>query len=64
MGINSNHNMYLLLLYVYLKSYEEAIDDFEEAVKNSGWADVALMAVKQKYAERINRVSRDLLSGE
>ncbi len=64
MEINGKHNMYMLLLYVYLKSYEEAIDDFEEAVKNSGWADVALMAVKQKFAERIVRVTNDLSSGE
>ncbi len=64
MEIDSKHNMYMLLLYVYLKSYEEAICDFEEAVKNAGWADVALMAVKQKFAERIDRVSSDLLSSE
>ncbi len=64
MEINSEHNMYMPLLYVYLKSYEEAIDDFEEAVKNIGWVNEALMAVKQKFAKWIDRVSSDLLSGE
>ncbi len=53
-------SIYMLLMYVYLKSYQEAIDDFEQAVKNIGYPDEALMAVKQKYEERVQRVIREI----
>lgn len=49
-----------MMLYVYLKSYQEAIDDFEVAIKNIGYPDEALMAIKQKFSERVDRVSEEL----
>lgn len=60
MDINQSENFYLMMAYVYLKSYEDAVNDFEEAVKNIGFSDLALMAVKEKLAERIDRVSNDI----
>jgi hypothetical protein len=53
MEIGETSNLYLMLMYVYLKSY----GDFECAVKNSGYADMALMAVRQKYSEKIDQVA-------
>jgi hypothetical protein len=47
-------------MYVYLKAYGEAIADFEIAVKDAGYADIALISVKQKYQEKIDRVAREL----
>ena len=61
MEIDKNGSMYLMMLYVYLKSYQEAIDDFEVAVKNIGYPDEALMAIKQKFSERVDRVSKELV---
>ena len=49
------------MLYVYLKSYQEAIDDFEVAIKNIGYPDEALMAIKQKFSERVDMVSKELV---
>ena len=53
--------MYLMMLYVYLKSYQEAIDDFEVAIKNIGYPDEALMAIKQKFSERVDMVLKELV---
>jgi hypothetical protein len=61
MEIDRNRSMYLMMLYVYLKSYQEAIDDFEVAIKNIGYPDEALMAIKQKFGERVDRVSKELV---
>lgn len=33
-----------MMMYVYLRSYEEAVRDFEEAAKSSGYAYIALEA--------------------
>ncbi len=62
MEIGKTGNLHLMLMYVYLKSYHEAIQDFEHAVKDVGYADMALMSIKQKYEERIDRVTKELLS--
>ncbi|HWQ18480.1 MAG TPA: hypothetical protein VN455_01795 [Methanotrichaceae archaeon] len=51
-------------MYVYLKSYEDAIEDFQEAVKNIGFSDLALMAVEQKFKERIDKVAREISSND
>lgn len=64
MEINKNSSLYLMMLYVYLKSYQEAIDEFEEAVKNIGYPDEALMAIKQKFSERVDRVSKELVENQ
>jgi len=61
MDIENSNNIYLMMMYVYLKSYEEAINDFESAVKNCGFPDMALLAVKQKYGEKVERVSRGFM---
>jgi hypothetical protein len=61
MEIDRNRGMYLMMLYVYLKSYQEAIDDFEVAIKNIGYPDEALMAIKQKFSERANMVLKELV---
>ncbi len=45
---------------VHLKAYGEAIADFEGALKDAGYADMALMSVKQKYQEKIDRVAKEL----
>ena len=60
MELGKTDNLYLMLIYVYLKAYQEAIRDFEYAVKDAGYADMALMSVKQKYKERIDRFANDL----
>jgi hypothetical protein len=60
MDLNNTRNMYLLIMYIYLKSYQEAIDDFEVAIKNVGYPDEALMAVKQKFNERLERVIQEI----
>jgi thiamine kinase-like enzyme len=39
--------------HVYLKAYREALIDFEVAVKNSSFADLALMSMQQKYKEKM-----------
>jgi hypothetical protein len=57
MEIGKTSNLYMMLMYVYLKSYEEAIKDFECAVKDAGYADIALMAVRQKFSEKIDKVA-------
>ncbi len=61
MEIDKNSSMYLMMLYVYLKSYQEAIGDFEVAIKNIGYPDEALMAVRQKFSERVDRVSKEMV---
>jgi len=60
MDINRTDSMYMLMMCVYLKAYEEALEDFEDAVKNVGFADLALMAVQQKLKERKERVAREM----
>lgn len=61
MEIDRNRSMYLKMLYIYLKSYQEAIDDFEVAIKNIGYPDEALMAIKQKFSERVDMVVKELV---
>ena len=60
MELGKTDNLYLMLMYVYLKAYQEAIRDFECAVKNAEYADLALISVKQKYRERIDRFANDI----
>lgn len=60
MEIGKTSNLYLMLMYVYLKAYGEAVSDFEGAVKDAGYADIALMSVKQKYQEKIDRIAREI----
>lgn len=60
MEVGRSNNIYLLLMYVYLKAYHEAITDFETAAKNAGYADVALLSVKEKYSEKIDRLAQEL----
>jgi hypothetical protein len=60
MDINKTSSMDLAMMYVYIKSYEEAISDFETAVKDTGFADLAIEAVREKFRERIERVSKEL----
>ncbi len=60
MELGKTDNLYLMMIYVYLKAYQEAIRDFEYAVEDAGYADIALMSVKQKYKERIDRFANDL----
>jgi hypothetical protein len=60
MEIGKTTNLYLMLMYVYLKAYGEAIADFEGAVKDAGYADIALMSVKQKYQKKIDRMAREI----
>lgn len=60
MEIGKTTNLYLMLMYVYLKAYGEAVADFEGAVKDVGYADIALMSVKQRYQEKIDRVAREI----
>ncbi len=60
MELGKTDNLYLMLIYVYLRAYQEAIRDFEYAVKDAGYADMALMSVKQKYRERIDRFTNDI----
>lgn len=43
--------------------YKEDIADFEEAVKNIGYLDEALTAVKQKFSERVDMVSKEIAEG-
>jgi hypothetical protein len=60
MEIGKISNLYLMLMYVYLKAYSEAVSDFEGAVKDAGYADIALMSVKQKYREKIDRIAKEI----
>ncbi len=60
MELGKTSNFYLMAMYVYLKAYDEAIADFEGAVKDAGYADIALMSVKQKYKEKIERLAREI----
>jgi len=60
MEIGKTTNLYLMLMYVYLKAYGEAVSDFEGAVKDAGYTDIALMSVKQKYREKIDRIAREM----
>ncbi len=60
MEIGRTTNLYLMLMYVYLKAYGEAVSDFEGAVKDAGYTDIALMSVKQKYREKIDRIAREM----
>jgi len=50
----------MMMMYVYLKAYREALIDFEVAVKNSSFADLALMSVQQKYKEKIERIENEI----
>ena len=60
MELENSGNMYMMLMYVYLKAYREALIDFEVAVKDSSYVDLALMSVQQKYREKIERIESDL----
>ncbi|VVB70620.1 Uncharacterised protein [uncultured archaeon] len=60
MELNTSSNLYLMLMYVYLKAYREALMDFECAVKDSSYVDLALMSVQQKYKEKIEQVAGEL----
>ena len=60
MDIKNSNNMYLMLMYVYLKAYQDALTDFEYAVKDSSYVDLALMSVRQKYGEKIDRIASEL----
>jgi hypothetical protein len=60
MELGKTSNFYLMAMYVYLKAYDEAISDFEGAVKDAGYADIALMSVKQKYKDKIDRLAREI----
>ncbi len=62
MEIDETSSLYLMLMYVYLRAYNDAVRDFEHAVKDVGYADMALMSVKQKYKERIDRMAKELSS--
>jgi hypothetical protein len=50
----------MMLMYVYLKAYREALTDFEVAVKDSSYVDLALMSVQQKYREKIERIESEI----
>ncbi len=60
MELGKTGNLYLMLMYVYLRAYQEAIQDFEDAIEDTGYADMALMSVKQKHRENIDRIAREL----
>lgn len=54
-------NLYLMLMYVYLRAYQEAIQDFEDSMKDTGYGDMALMSVKQRHRENIDKIARELM---
>ena len=60
MELGKPGNLYLMLMYVYLRAYQEAIDDFESAMKDTGYGDIALMSVKQRHRENIDKITREL----
>jgi len=60
MELENSGNMYMMLMYVYLKAYREALTDFEVAVKDSSYVDLALMSVQQKYREKIERIESEI----
>lgn len=60
MELENSQNLYMMMMYVYLKAYREALTDFEVAVKGSSYTDLALMSVQQKYIERIERIESEL----
>jgi thiamine kinase-like enzyme len=60
MEFENSHNLYMMMMYVYMKAYREALIDFEVAVKNSSFADLALMSVQQKYKEKIERIESEI----
>lgn len=60
MELDKTGNLYLMLMYVYLRAYQEAIQDFENAMKDTGYADMALMAVKQRHKENIDKIAKEL----
>ena len=60
MELGQTGNLYLMLMYVYLRAYQEAIQDFENAMKDTGYADMALMSVKQIHRENIDKIAREL----
>ncbi|MBN1235370.1 MAG: hypothetical protein JW999_04885 [Methanotrichaceae archaeon] len=59
MEFRNSQNLYMMM-YVYLKAYREALSDFEVAVKNSSFAGLALMAVQQKYKEKIECIESEI----
>jgi len=60
MEFENSQNLYMMMMYVYLKAYREALTDFEVAVKDSSYVDLALMSVQQKYKEKIERLEIEL----
>ncbi len=60
MNLGTSSNLYLMMMYVHLKAYSEAISDFENAVKDVGYPDLALMSIKEKYKERIDRFASEI----
>jgi len=60
MDIRNSSNLYMMLMYVYMKAYREALEDFEYAVKDSSYVDLALLSVKQKYCEKIDRIANEM----
>ncbi len=60
MELMNSQYLYMMMMYVYLKAYREALTDFEVAVNSSSYVDLALMSVQQKYQEKIDRIEREL----
>jgi hypothetical protein len=60
MELENSSSVFMMLMYVYLRSYEEAIQDFETAIKDVGYPDMALTALRQKYGERIDKVAKEM----
>ena len=60
MELGKTGDLYLMLIYVYLRAYQEAIDDFESAMKDTGYGDMALLSVKQRHRENIDKIAREL----
>jgi len=60
MELGKTGDLYLMLIYVYLRAYQEAIDDFESAMKDTGYGDMALVSVKQRHRENIDKIAREL----
>ena len=62
MELENSRSLYMVMMYIYMKAYREALIDFEVAVKNSSFADLALMSVQQKYREKIERIENEIES--
>jgi len=54
------NNVYLMTAYAYFKGYRAAMNDFNDALRQCGYGDMALVIVRQRFREKMERFGREV----